>query len=257
MGNVEGRERNENEFTVDIVPVVKALWKNAWIMIASTLIAGIIAYCVTRFVMAPVYECSITAYINNRSENISIQDYSMGLSTGDLQASRTLATTYIEVLTSRSLLMEACDDADLSYSLKKLQKAVTAESVNDTEILEISVKLQNAQDACALSEAIEKLAPDYVAKVVDGSSMQIMDSSYLKEKPVSPSFPINIAVSMLLGFIISAVSIVVWAVSNDVIDNEDELIDRLGVTVVGTIPDLVEARKKDYGYGYGYGRKNS
>lgn len=254
MSNVEVRENSDNEFTVDIVPVVKALWKNAWIMIASTLIAGILAYCVTRFMMTPMYECSFTAYINNRSENISIQDYSMGLSTGDLQASRTLATTYIEVLTSRSLLMEACDNAGLDYSLKKLQKAVTAESVNDTEILEISVKLNNAQDASALAAAVEKLAPDYVAKVVDGSSMQVMDAAYLKEKPVSPSFPINMAVSMLLGFVISAVSIVVWSISNDVIDNEEELVARMNVTIVGTIPDLVEARKKDYGYGYGYGR---
>lgn len=251
MGNVEVREHTDNEFSVDIIPVLKALWKNAWIMVASTLIAGIIAYCVTRFMMTPVYESSFTAYINNRSENISIQDYSMGLSTGDLQASRTLATTYIEVLTSRSLLMEACDNANLDYSLKQLTKAVSAESVNDTEILEISVKLRNAQDAAALCEAVEKLAPDYVAKVVDGSSMQVMDTSFLKEKPVSPSFPINIAVAMLLGFVISTVFIVVWAISNDIIDNEEELISRLGVTVVGTIPDLVEARKKNYGYGYG------
>ena len=111
-------ERNQNrqpggsEIVLDVRPLWKALKKRVGVLIAVTLICGVLAGLASMFLITPTYRTSFRVYVNN-SQNT---EEKKSVSSSDLSAARSLATTYAEIMKGRTVLLEAADRAGLKAS---------------------------------------------------------------------------------------------------------------------------------------------
>lgn len=252
---METKVKNQlaEEDTIDLLDLFGFLWKWIWLIITVVLLVGSASYMGTKLLVTPTYKTAFTAYVNNRNASAGA-DISSMLSSSDLMASKSLANSYAEILTSRDLLLMAAEEAgEDEYTYKELYQAVTTEVKSDTEIITVSVELEDPNAAVAIANALADISRDYIADIVDGSSMKIIDKAILPETYYTPSYLKNAMMGGLLGGVLVCAFLMLFYFMDDTIKSENDLVKRLDVTIIGTIPDLATATRRGFGYGYGYG----
>lgn len=231
---------------VDVIRLIRMLWKRAWIIVATALLFGMIAYFVTSVMIEPTYRTKFTAYINNKQ----ITEESVNTSTSDLNASKGLMYVYQEIVVSRTVLIQAaiqCELYDQGYTLvSDMVKAYVSE---DAPILTVYVETKDPQLSKRLADAVAQIAPQQVAQVVAGSTMTLIDEPYTPTAPYSPNARSNAWYGTVIGLVLSVLFLIIWDLVYDHVLDGDDLEGRYHIPVVGRIPDLLLAQKNDVKYG--------
>ena len=232
--------RNTGERGIEIFRLLRVLWKWKILILAIALLAGIIGHLYSETFITPVYRSSFTAYINNRMVN---PEGSQNISSSDLTTSKSLAFVYQDIITSRSVLNDAAAACGLNYSYASLSDMVSTSISNNTAMITVSVSAEDPAIATQLAAAIASTAPGHVARVVDGSSMRILDDPVQPTVPYSPNVMRNASMCALTALAISAVAVILLDMAIDKVYSVKEMEERYGIVVVGFIPDLTQAEK--------------
>lgn len=242
-------KKSDNKEMIDLLEVAKLLWHKAWLIVLIGVLAAGAALAGTVFLIAPKYTATVTMYVNNYNN----KDSSTTITSGDLSASAKLVDTYIAIIKSNTLLNEVAQEARVSYSSGVLEKMITASAVDSTEVFDVNVTCESAAEATRIANAIATVSPDYIADIVEGSSVKVIDMAEVPEKRSSPSYTKNTAIGLLLGVVLAVGLILVREMLDTRIKSEEDL-KEWELPVLGVIPDLSAAGKKN-SYGYGYGKR--
>lgn len=247
-------QTNETERNVDALHFVSALLRRWWIIVLVTVVFAVCAFIYSAVMLTPMYSTSFSTYVNNKLEMDGIGSTSVS----DLNASRGLAYVYQSVITSRSVISQAVDsckqqgvfpvDGDAGFS-------VSASLTENAPIIHVYVEATDPAFAFALANAIAASAPAQVERVVEGSSMRIIDAATMPTTNSSPNNTRNTLLGAIIGLILSCAVVVALELVFDKAQGEADLEKRYGVTVLGVIPDLVQADKNAGNYGI-YGSYN-
>ena len=244
--------QKQAQTTIDLLELGKVLWKHAWIIVLAGLVCGAVFFAGTHLLVTPKYRSSFTAYVNNRSDQSNANGT---LTSADLSASQSLVKTYAAVISSRAVLESAASEAGAPYDYEQLKNMVSTGSVDDTEIIEVSVTMEDRQMAASLAQAISVTAADYITKIVEGSSMQIVDQAVIPVKRYSPSYSKNLMLGILLGIVLACGVIILKELLDDRVKDAGTLESRFGIVVIGTIPNMEAAERM--GDSYSYGKKKN
>ena len=90
------------EFEIDVVALIRAIWKNILAIILIALLCGSATFGYTAFFEEPEYEATASMYVNNSSFSLGATSFSV--SSSDLSASNSLVSVYMYILESRTTL---------------------------------------------------------------------------------------------------------------------------------------------------------
>lgn len=236
------------DFEIDLLALAKALWSKAWLVITVTILCAAVANGATRLFVTPIYQSKFTAYVNNKSENTTT------LSSSDLTAAHSLTNTYAEIIRSRSVLEKAAKASGILESYGKIRSQVSVSIASNTQIMTISVVMEDKEQAYQLAKAIADYIPDYAAQIVEGSSMKLIDLPLMPTSIYAPNYQKNTWNGALLGFLAACIAIVLRELLDMHVKDSTELEERFGIAVIGTIPNVTMSQKIVSKYGsYGYG----
>ena len=245
-------ERQENNakkyYTIDLLHIVRTLWRKIWVICLAVAIAGGIGFGLSAFIIKPTYSSTILLYVNNSSFSLGNTSFSISLS--EITAAQSLVKTYGEILNNRTTLERVKDEADVDYSYEQLSKMIVSGSANDTEIMYVTVTATDPNEANAIANCIAEVLPVRIAEIIDGASMEVVDWSVSNDKKVAPSITQYTAIGMILGALLSTIVIVIIAMLDDRIHDEDYIIETYDYPILAKIPDLVDTDNKHYGYYY-------
>ena len=228
---------------VDIQRLLRMLWKRIWVILAATVVAGILSAVYTSLFITPTYRSNFSAYINNKP----VTSETVQTSTSDLSASKGIMYVYKEIVVSRSVLTEAAVECGMQSTLvSSMVKAYVSE---DAPILRVYVETEDPDLSQRLAEAIAKVAPQHVSKVVAGSTMTLIDSPITPRNPYSPNVRSNMIYGALVGFALTVIALILVDMIYDKVLEQDDFESRYNLPVVGRIPDLQLAQKNDSRYG--------
>lgn len=237
-------EKNE-VYEIDLLKLLKALWSRIFIIIAVTVIGGAISFGYTKYFVTPMYDANIMVYVNNSS--LSIGDVGFNISSSDISASKSLVDTYIVILKSRNTLTDVISEGNFNYSYDELSSMISASSVNNTEVFKVIVTSADPNESKKIANVIADVLPDKVASIVDGSSVRIVDYAVEPSHRSSPSYTKNIAIGMILGFILVCAVVIISELFDDTIREEDYLEQTFkDIPVLASIPNLLQGNKARY-----------
>ena len=242
MQEIHGKN-NTKEYTVDMRRVLQVLWKRAWIIILVAILVGVGVFVGAKLFVMPRYSSSFTAYVNNRHSTLEGQG---STSSSDISASRNLTYLYEEIIVSRSVLTDAALNCNLNYSYNQLRSMVKTSVSSNAPIITVSVEARDPQQAQQLAEAIAAASPRHVERIVDGSSMRIVDSPVLPMEPFAPNSVRSGMLGAAVALILTIAIVILFDMIVDKVDAPKELEDRHGLAVVGVIPDMVQADKYEH-----------
>jgi len=242
--DIESREY----YTVDVLHIIKTLWRRVWLIILAALIGGAVAFGVSSFGIAPTYSSSIKLYVNNTS--ISLGNTSFTISSSQLVAAQQLVKTYREILNSRTTLERIIEKAEVNYTYKQLSGMIVCAPSNETEIMKVTVTTKNPYEASKIANTIAEVLPIRISEIIDGASMEVVDSAIPELQKVAPSITRYTAIGLLLGAFIAIVVLVIAALMDDTIHDEDYILNTYEYPILGKVPNLLGNGGKNYGYYY-------
>jgi capsular polysaccharide biosynthesis protein len=250
LGDRQIQNRQNNVEEIDLMELARALWKKAWLLVLCAVLGAALAFGYTYNFVTPLYKASVTIYVNNGTEQVvGGGDY---ISASNLATSQKLVTTYVNILQSNKVLNKVIKQAKLDIQPETLRKMMTADSVNDTEMFEVSISSPYPELSAQLVNVIAKVAPDEIAEIVEGSSTKIIDYAEVPEKPYTPSYQKNVMMGFLLGFVLAAAYVCLATLLDKRIRTEDDLEQLFHLPVLGVIPDFEAKPSKNTKYSYGY-----
>lgn len=247
-----GGNNSANE--VDLAEIAGAVWKKKGLVILSAILGACLALFITMVAIKPTYRSSLTAYINNHSTNS--ENNIDSLNSGDTAASQSLAQTYAVIMASRPVVEDALKQSGLTYQYEDVADCISTSIQANTQLVTLNVTMQDAKEAKALADAITDIAPGYISRIVEGSSMKIVSSPVLATSRYSPSYSRNAAIGTLLGLLLAIAIAVIQDMTDDRIRSAEGLERKFGISIIGTIPDFAGTGRRKDRYGYYYeGRK--
>ena len=252
-------ERTTDYQEIDLQELFFVLLRRWWAIVLAALLAGVLAFGYTFFLVDPLYKASTLMYVNN--SNISVGSTSFTISNADLTAAQKLVDTYVVILQSRTALNEVIEEADLDYTYEELKKMISAASVNSTEVFEIVVTSKSPSEAERIANTIANILPDKIADIVTGSDVRIVDYAVIPARRSSPNYARNTEIGLLIGAVLGAAVIILLHMLDESIRSEDYLTQTYpDIPLLAVIPDMNPSRQSGgrYGYhSYGYGGRKT
>lgn len=240
-----------DEYTIDLLQILKAIWKHAWMVAAAGIIGAVVGFCISNFTIAPTYSANVKLYVNNSS--FSLGSASVSISPSQLSAAQSLVKTYGEILGSRSTLERIIDKAGLDCSWRTLSGMIQYGQLNGTEIMRVTVTCGDPYKASNIANTIAEVLPVRISEIIDGASMEVVDSAVPELNKIAPSITRYTMMGFLLGIMLIVGIIVIFVLLDDTVHDEEYIIKTYRYPILGRVPDISENGNKYYGY---YGHKN-
>ena len=241
--------KHSEETEIDLVQIFRALLHRLWLLILVTVVFAALGVAATWLFITPKYSTTFTSYVNNHNST----DVLTSLNSGDLSARATLANTTAKIATSTTVLEKVARETGVEREDMQVSSSVDSSS----GILTVRVIMADQTKVLPCAQNLASVLTEETARIIEGSSLQIIDSPREPSGRYSPSYSRNALLAGLIGLVICAIIVIVLELTDDTLKDVSELEATYNVPVIGSIPDMSgTSRKSGYGksgYGYGYG----
>lgn len=224
----------EEEGTISLTKLAYAVWKRILWVIAAVVVAVAAAGIITQFFITPKYQASCWLFVNSFTSS-SPQDE---VSAAQLQASTQLATTYIQLLGSETVLNDVSAELDGAYSASALASMISASVITDTQILVITVTHPDPEQAAQIANAVARVAPGDIQSFVEGSSVTVPQYASVPSAPSSPSMSRNLMIGFAAGLVVGIAAALIAHFLDTRITQQDNLQELYQYPMLGIIPNL-------------------
>jgi len=216
---------------ISLEELFRLIRKNILLIIICAMIGSGGAFSISKFAISKTYISTVKLYVSTPE---SSQDSTVNFNA--LNYAQKVVNTYIEMLKTDSFYKKVMDQSKVNYTVDNFRKMVTFSALNNTEVFQAQVSARDPNEAKTIADAITTLAPTTIGELKENSSLKIVDSAVLPDKPSSPNTVINTIIGFLLG-VIGSVTIVLLRNSLNVrIKNEDDLIEKYNIPILASIP---------------------
>ena len=231
---MDNRNIAENdEIVIDLWQIGYVLWKQIiWILLAAVLCADI-GFAAAAFVIPPTYSASADMIVNNK-QNEATQ--TGDVTTSDLNASSTLVSTYSVILKSHTVLGQVIDQLGLPYSYDQLAGMISVSTVNNTQVMRITVKCGDSRTALDIVSKLVEIAPGVIIDKAEVGSVKTVDEPWTSGKIVAPNKKKYALAGFAAGFIVMCALFILRELLNNTYKTEADIVKDLGLPVLGVIP---------------------
>lgn len=234
----------EKEIDIDLGRIFNMMKKRIVYIILATLIVGALSGCITEFFIEPKYSTSCKLYVYSNTDRVSTNS---SVGSGELSASQQLVATYIVALKSDTVLEKVISELSLDISAAQLSSMINCTQIDETEFFRVTVTSTSASQAADIANAVAKVAPDEIVRVLKVGGVEVLDYAKVPTKPSSPNLKKNILIGALVGFAISFAGFFVYELFDTTITTEKDLEREFEIPILGSIPRLIPAPDKSEG----------
>lgn len=240
----ENKTWQKEEVEVDIKRIIDAVLKRIWMVAASAVAFAVASFLITFYLITPQYTSSAMFYVNNAA--FSLSDAALSITSSDLAASQGLVDSYIVILKTRTTLNDVAEYAGVDRSFSELVGMIEAESVNGTEIFEVSVTSSDPEEAEAIANAIAYILPKKISNIIEGTSAKVVEYAIVSARPSSPSYTTNVMIAFALGLVLSAGTIALREMFDLTIRSDEDITQSCKYPILVEVPDMTAPSKGGY-----------
>ena len=206
--------------------------KILWIIIAlvGIVIFGNIYTAITRI---PMYQSNTTIVLVGESTKKYDQSASL--------LNKNLIGTYSQIIKSRKVLNQVIENLNLKMTTQELAQTITTSSVEETEIIQITVENEKAKDAQRITDEVAKVFVKEIEYIYNLENVSIIDTAELAIAPHNVNYLKDNVIYLVLGVVLSFGVVFVMYYFDTSIKSSEVIEEKLGLTVMGIVP--TEERK--------------
>ena len=203
------------------------------VYVLATVLAFVLLGSIYSFVIKkPLYQSSTTVVLARSNDDT--QKYTQS----DVLLNQNLVPTYSNIIKSRSVLRQVINNEKLNYTADELSNLITVSSVENTEIIKVTVKNQDRELAKKIANGIVPVFTNKVQGFYNIDNVSVLDTAELASRPCNINYPKDLVIFIMLGFVLSSGVIFVIYYFDTTIKNTSDIEDKLKLTVLGTVPNV-------------------
>ena len=230
---------NEENEVIDLVEILYAIRQHLLEVILATVVAAIIGFAASKFLMTPQYSSSAMMIVNTR------QDVTSNVTSDQINSATKLVATYSIIIKSDTVLQQVIDNLGLGMTYSELNSRVSVQAVDDTQVMKITVNSTSPEWAQTVCDEILAVSPDIIKEAVEAGSVKVISKASLNLTPLSPNIKKNTALGAMVGLVLALGIIVLQVLLDNKINTEEDVTKYLDMTVLGVIPQYDQGGKKE------------
>lgn len=198
-----------------------------WMILAIVVIV-IIGNVYTILTRVPMYQSNTTIVLVGESKK--------GYSQTDSQLNQNLIGTYSEIITSRKVLQQVIDNLKLKMTVDELSKNITTSSVEDTEIIRITVNNEKKKMAVKIADEVASVFSEEIQDIYNLENVAIIDKAEEADAPYNINYVKDNVIYLMIGVVLSFGVVFVMYYFDTTIKSSETVEEKLGLTVIGIVP---------------------
>ena len=198
-----------------------------WMILAIVVIV-IIGNVYTILTRVPMYQSNTTIVLVGESK----KEYSQT----DSQLNQNLIGTYSEIITSRKVLQQVIDNLKLKMTVDELSKNITTSSVEDTEIIRITVNNEKKKMAVKIADEVASVFSEEIQDIYNLENVAIIDKAEEADEPYNINYVKDNVIYLMIGIVLSFGVVFVMYYFDTTIKSSETVEEKLGLTVIGIVP---------------------
>lgn len=216
---------------IDVMEIIHYFKKKIPTMLLIVFFIGALGGLYIYLIKKPVYSSSTTIVLTSSDTSNN--------STTNLQENVTLnqklVNTYREIIKSRKVLERVIDDLILDYSYETLANNIAVSSINNTEIIKITVTDISPITAQKIATNISFVFKDQITEMYNMQNVNILDEANRSLTP-SNSHLKDILVFLGIGFFISVVIIFITYYFDNKLKSVEQIEHIIDLPILGIVP---------------------
>ncbi|MFD0958208.1 YveK family protein [Paenibacillus chungangensis] len=189
----------------------------------------------------PQYQASAKLIVNQYKASGSLLS---SIDIGAINSTIGLIKTYKEIIRTPRMMkkvVEAYPELDVTY--KELIGMVSVSSVNETQVMSITVRAESYRKAANVANAVAIVFQESVPMLMKVDNVSIMDQANPLEQqgPVSPNLSMNLTVAFMLAFMLGIGLSFLLEYLDDTVKTEEDIETLLRVPVLSVVPLFKES----------------
>lgn len=225
---------------INLKDLFRYFYSKILIIILITIFFGLIGSLYSLFIQTPMYSSKTTLLLANISE---MDGDGTGIDNNTVSLNQKLVSTYREIIKSKRVLKQVIDNLDLDYEFGALEKMISVNSINDTEIISVVAKNEDPVVAMKIANEVAEIFCDEIVEIYQIKNVNIIDKAEVNDVPYNVNLVKQIIMYLLIGVVLSCAVVFIMYYFDTTIKTKEEIEERVGLPVLGIIPIKKEARK--------------
>ena len=229
-----------DEMEIDLSELFHVLLKKWWMILSTALVGAIIAICITKFTVTPLYQSKAMLYILTKSTSVT--------SVADLQIGTVITKDFEIIATSKPVIDAAIEqlarEEGVVFTRGQIASMITITNQEDTRILTIEAVSPNPKHACIVANAITEKTASRMAEIMKSDPPTTVERAEVSTAPINS----NVLRNGILGFLLGAVAVcgilLVQYMMNNNIRTEEDVEKYLNATTLAAIPIVKDKGNK-------------
>ena len=222
-------EQQSSGFELSIFEILTLLRRNIKMIIALTVVGGLLAFGYSKLLVAPTYQSSATVFIQPKVNQNQV-NYT------DLLTNQKLIDTYTQIAKS-NLVMNQVYPNFVSKGLSKedIVSAISVSSIKDTEIIKFTVVTKDPSLSAQITNKLVGVFIEKVNSIMQLDNLKIIDTAVRNEEPVGPATLRNGIIGALVGMMLAIGIVFLRYLLDNTFKNAQDVERYLGLPVLGEI----------------------
>lgn len=225
---------------INLKDLFRYFYSKILIIILITIFFGLIGSLYSLFIQTPMYSSKTTLLLANISK---MDGDGTGIDNNTVSLNQKLVSTYREIIKSKRVLKQVINNLDLDYEFGALEKMISVNSINDTEIISVVVKNEDPVVAMKIANEVAEIFCDEIVEIYQIKNVNIIDKAEVNDVPYNVNLVKQIIMYLLIGVVLSCAVVFIMYYFDTTIKTKEEIEERVGLPVLGIIPIKKEARK--------------
>lgn len=219
--------------TISLQELFSILRKSLWRILALTIVAALISFAVSTFLIKPTYQAGTQILVTPKKQENDVIDASQ------VQSSVTLVNTYRVIIKSPAILEKVQAEVENAPdSISALNNMITVESEQNSQVINVSVQNTDAALASNVANSVAKVFSEDITDLMNVDNVKVLSVSGIPTAPVSPNIILNTAIAAVVGFLLGVGLAFLREVLDRRIRTEEQVQQILDLPVLGSIPDI-------------------
>ncbi|WP_214849823.1 Wzz/FepE/Etk N-terminal domain-containing protein [Exiguobacterium sp. s138] len=219
--------------TISLQELFSILRKSLWRILALTIVAAVISFAVSTFLIKPTYQAGTQILVTPKKQENDVIDASQ------VQSSVTLVNTYRVIIKSPAILEKVQAEVENAPdNIGALNNMITVESEQNSQVINVSVQNTDAALASNVANSVAKVFSEDITELMNVDNVKVLSVSGIPTAPVSPNIILNTAIAAVVGFLLGVGLAFLREVLDRRIRTEEQVQQILDLPVLGSIPDI-------------------
>ena len=219
---------------MDLKELFNMFWSKKFQIILIILIFGIIGFIYTIEFITPMYDASTTlVLVSSADETVTTNTM---ITATDVSLNSKLVATYSELIKSKNVLREVISNLNTDLEEDMLKNYITVSAVEDTELIEITVRNEEPSNAAVIANEIAEVFTDKVKEIYNINNVQIVDKAEVSSEPANINHTKDVIMFACIGLVIAIIYVIVANMLDTTIKTAEDVETAYNIPVLVSIP---------------------